>query len=112
MSPAREFIPAAAAPLFAALGDPLRLALLGRLRDGQDRTLVQLTDGTGLTRQGVRKHLRVLADAGLVSQGRAGRESRWRLRRAGLAHAQRALQRAARQWDDQAERLQAFVTTR
>lgn len=91
----REFIPAATAPLFAALGDPMRLALLGRLRDGHAQTLVQLTEGTGLTRQGVSKHLRVLAKAGLVSLRREGRESRYTFRPAGLAQAQRALQRAA-----------------
>jgi DNA-binding transcriptional ArsR family regulator len=113
MSPvAREFIPATAAPLFAALGDSTRLALLGRMRDGRTHTLVQLTEGTGLSRQGVSKHLRVLAEAGMVNCRRHGRESHYSFRPAGLAQAQRALQRAAQQWDAQAERLQAFLAQR
>jgi DNA-binding transcriptional ArsR family regulator len=45
----------------------------------------------------VSKHLRVLADAGLVNCKREGRESRYTVRPAGLAQAQRALQRATEQ---------------
>ena len=46
MSPrTAEFIPPAAAPVFAALGDPTRLSLLARLRDGRPRSIVELTEG-------------------------------------------------------------------
>jgi DNA-binding transcriptional ArsR family regulator len=70
-----ELIPPGAAPVFAALGDSTRLRLLSRLKDGRPRSIVQLTDGLGLTRQGVSKHLRILEQAGMVRSARIGRES-------------------------------------
>ncbi|SBT45883.1 ArsR/SmtB family transcription factor [Micromonospora narathiwatensis] len=60
--------------VFKALADPTRRALLDRLfvRDGQ--TLTELESGLAMTRFGVMKHLRLLADAGLVVTRRQGRE--------------------------------------
>jgi DNA-binding transcriptional ArsR family regulator len=107
-----ELIPAEAAPVFAALGDATRLSLLSRLRDGRPRSIVQLTDGLGLTRQGVSKHLRVLEEAGMVSSKRTGRESRFVFEPAGVAAARGYLERASRQWDRALARLQAFVEKR
>jgi DNA-binding transcriptional ArsR family regulator len=104
-----ELIPASAAPLFAALGDGTRLQLLSRLHDGRPRSLIQLTDGSGLTRQGVSKHLRVLERAGIVRNRRIGRERQFMLEPAGLERARRYLERASRQWDQAAARLQAFL---
>jgi DNA-binding transcriptional ArsR family regulator len=104
-----ELIPLDAAPVFAALGDATRLSLLSRLRDGRPRSVVQLTDGLGLTRQGVSKHLRVLEEAGMVSSKRTGRESRFVFEPAGVAAARGYLERASRQWDRALARLQAFV---
>lgn len=97
------------ASVFAALGDPTRLALLSRLADGPAQSVVELTRGTGLTRQGISKHLAVLEEAGVVSSTRVGRESRFAIQPAGLAEASRYLERASRQWDDAAARLRAFV---
>lgn len=113
MSPrTAEFIPPAAAPVFAALGDPTRLGLLARLRDGQPRSIVELTEGVGLTRQGVSKHLRVLEDAGMVRSKRVGRESRFVFEPDGLDQARAHLERASRQWDRTLARLKAFVEER
>jgi DNA-binding transcriptional ArsR family regulator len=107
-----ELIPPGAAPLFAALGDPVRLALIGRLGDGRPRSIVELTEGTGLTRQGISKHLGVLERAGLVDTGRLGRESRITLRPAGLDEARRHLERASAQWDGAVARLKALLEER
>jgi DNA-binding transcriptional ArsR family regulator len=104
-----EFIPAAAAPVFAALGDATRLSLLARLKDGRPRSIVELTDGLGLTRQGVSKHLRVLEDAGMVRRRRVGRESRFVFAPDGLAQVRAHLEHASRQWDRTLARLKAFV---
>ena len=104
-----ELIPAGAAPVFAALGDSTRLRLLSRLKDGRPQSIVQLTDGLGLTRQGVSKHLRVLEQAGMVRSERIGRESRFVFEPAGIAQARSHLERASRQWDLALSRLQAFV---
>ena len=61
-------------PVFRALADPTRRALLDELfvRDGQ--TLVALTARHEMTRIAVAKHLKILEDAGLVVTRRRGRE--------------------------------------
>ncbi|HBR98928.1 MAG TPA: transcriptional regulator [Gammaproteobacteria bacterium] len=100
-----ELIAAEAAPIFAALGDTTRLSLLSRLNDGQPRSVVQLTAGTGLTRQGVRKHLGVLEAVGLVMRERVGRESRFVYQPTGIETAKQHLERASAQWDNAIERL-------
>jgi DNA-binding transcriptional ArsR family regulator len=97
MSPAR---PSAApksgevgapAPIFAALGDPTRLGVVARLcRDGPT-SIARLTEGSTVTRQAIAKHLRVLAEAGLVRGHRSGRESLWELEPDRLEVAQRYL---------------------
>ena len=50
---------------FRVLGDPMRIKLLDRLRDGA-ATVSELTDATGGSQQNVSKHLRVLLAAGIV----------------------------------------------
>lgn len=51
--------------VFSALGDPIRRDIVARLADG-DATLTELAEPHAVTVQAVAKHLRVLADAGLV----------------------------------------------
>ncbi len=55
--------------VFAALADPTRRDIVARLAAG-DATLTELAEPYEVTVQAVSKHLRVLADAGLVSRGR------------------------------------------
>lgn len=98
-----------AASVFAALGDRTRLTLLSRLAEGRAQSVVELTQGTGLTRQGISKHLAVLEEAGVVASARVGRETRFAIRPAALAEAGRYLERASRQWDDAIGRLRRLV---
>src|SRR6202171_817857 len=65
------------APIFAALGDEPRLALVARLSSDGPLSITRLTAGSAVTRQAVTKHLNVLATAGLVSDVRRGRERIW-----------------------------------
>lgn len=104
-----KFIPAEAAPVFAALGDATRLFLLSQLIDGQAHSIVELTVGVGLTRQGVSKHLGVLEQAGMVTSERVGRESRYTIRPEGIRGARNYLDHAAKQWDEALARLKTFV---
>src|SRR2546428_3364954 len=60
------------APMFAALGDETRLALVARLSSEGPLSITRLTAGSAVTRQAVTKHLNVLAAAGLVSHPRHG----------------------------------------
>jgi DNA-binding transcriptional ArsR family regulator len=98
-----------AVPIFAALGDATRLHIVGVLCAGGAMSIAEVTAGTNITRQAIAKHLRVLADAGLVRDVKAGRERLWECERAQLEEARRSLQLIERQWDDALMRLKAFV---
>ena len=98
-----------AAPVFAALGDSTRLELVGRLLDGQPRSIAQLADGLDLTRQGITKHLRVLQRAGIVKSRSVGRESQFIYVREPIDHARSSLETVSAQWDDALTRLKTFV---
>ncbi len=99
--------------MFAALGDETRLALLQRLSDGGPASISILAETfRAMTRQGVTKHLNVLAAAGIIEGHRAGREHVWALNPARLAEARRRLELIARDWDDALVRLKAHVEQR
>jgi DNA-binding transcriptional ArsR family regulator len=87
------------APVFAALGDGTRLRLIAALCSGSALSIAQLTTGTKVTRQAVTKHLRVLADAGLVRDIKAGRERLWQLEPTQLEEARRSLERISQEWE-------------
>ena len=99
----------AAADVFAALGDPTRLALVDKLADGARRSIAQLSEDEPVTRQAISKHLRVLEDARLVRSERAGRENLYVLDPARIAEARSYIDDVARRWDEALGRLQAFV---
>jgi DNA-binding transcriptional ArsR family regulator len=62
--------------LFSALADPTRRGVLARLATG-DATVKELAEPYDMSVAAVSKHLKVLEDAGLISQGR---QSQWRPR--------------------------------
>lgn len=99
----------ASAPVFAALGDELRLRLVARLCNEGPLSITRLTEGAHVTRQAVTKHLHVLEDAGLVHGTRDGRENVWTLEPRRLEQARRHLDLISKQWDDALDRLKAFV---
>lgn len=101
--------PAAAAPVFAALGDETRLALVARLCSGGPQSIVRLTSGSDVTRQAITKHLDVLAGAGLVHDTWRGRERIWQLDTERLAEASRHLEQISKGWDEALDRLKKFV---
>jgi DNA-binding transcriptional ArsR family regulator len=55
--------------VFAALADPTRRDMVGRLSEG-DATVGQLAEPHQMSLQAIYKHLKVLEDAGLVSRPR------------------------------------------
>jgi DNA-binding transcriptional ArsR family regulator len=97
------------APVFAALGDARRLQLVARLCADGPLSITRLSEGAGVTRQAITKHLRALADAGLVRDNRRGRERIWELEPRRLERARRSLEQIADQWDVAIGRLKAFV---
>jgi DNA-binding transcriptional ArsR family regulator len=98
-----------AAPLFAALGDPVRLAMVARLCGHGPLATIELQRNAGVSRQAITKHLQVLEHAGLVSSGRVGRDRQWRMQADRLATARTHLDGISRQWDLRLARLKALV---
>ena len=103
---------AGAAVLFAALGDPTRLALLQRLSTGGPASISTLADNFQTSRQGVTKHLYVLAGAGILDGERRGREQVWAINPARLVEAQHHLDVIAHGWDKSLARLKAHLEGR
>jgi DNA-binding transcriptional ArsR family regulator len=99
----------ASARVFAALGDPTRLALVAQLCAEGPSSIVRLTSGTEITRQAVSKHLRALEAAGLARAERAGRERVWALRPERLEETRHYLNQISTQWDQALQRLRALV---
>ena len=64
--------------VFAALASPPRREVLRLLLDGP-RTVNDIASHFDMRRPSVSEHLRVLRDAGLVTERRAGRERRYQL---------------------------------
>ncbi len=99
----------ARASVFAALGDETRLSVLVRLSNGQPQSIARLTAGTDLSRQAVTKHLRVLANVGVVRSLRVGRESLFKLEPQPIEDVRDYLDQVSKQWDDALARLKAHV---
>jgi len=99
----------ALAGVFAALGDPTRLKLVAVLCAGGAFSIAQLTANTDISRQGVTKHLQVLADAGVVRDVKHGRERLWQLDPVQIEEAKRTLEVIGREWDVALGKLKAFA---
>jgi len=61
---------------FRVLGEPMRIRLLDRLRDGA-ATVQELQEATGASQQNVSKHLGLLLREGIVSRSREGNFARY-----------------------------------
>jgi DNA-binding transcriptional ArsR family regulator len=97
------------APVFAALGDQTRLALVAKLCSGQPRSISELTEGSKLSRQAITKHLRVLESAGIAHSVRAGRESLFHFDPRPIAGVKEYLEFVSEQWVQALSRLKSFV---
>lgn len=101
------------APIFRALGDPVRLEMVQRLvherNGGHVCTIADVSAGLGITRQGARKHLQVLVDAGLVVLQPKGRDVLVQLDPEILDRAKAFLARLEQQWDDRLAALKQLM---
>jgi len=100
---------AQAGPVFSALGDETRLALVARLCSRGPQSITRLTAGSDVTRQAITKHLDILAAAGLVDGVRRGRERIWALHTDRLDEARGYLENISKRWDSALGRLRKYV---
>src|SRR4051794_41957865 len=89
------------AGVFAALADPNRRAILASLAEHGPSTATDLAGRLSITRQGIAKHLALLADAGLVTSGSgSGRRGLYRHRSEPIKGAQSYPAALAPRWGD------------
>lgn len=94
--------------IFAALADPTRRAILARLARGE-ATVKELAAPFDMSGPAISKHLRVLENAGLISQGR---DAQWRPRRLEakpLKEVTEWAEKYRRFWDASYKRLDAYL---
>jgi DNA-binding transcriptional ArsR family regulator len=94
---------------FAALGDPVRRALVARLARG-DATVGELAEPFAMTQQAVSHHIGVLRRCGLVEQRREGTRRPCRLRIEHLAPLSTWIDDQRRAWDDRLTVLEQHLT--
>lgn len=99
------------APVFAALGDPTRLRLLERLGRTSGLSISALTADSGITRQAVTKHLRVLSRAGLVHDAPHGRERVYTADAAPLREVAAWIDEYRAHWEASFQRLDEYLQT-
>lgn len=94
--------------VFQAIADPTRRKLLHLLGDGE-LPVTALSDQFPMSRTAVSKHLRILAEAGLVKDRKVGRETRYRLDAEPLRELKRWLAYFEQYWDNKLAALKLYV---
>ena len=94
---------------FAALGDPIRRALVVRLARG-DATVGELAAPFDLTQQAISHHVGVLRRCGLVEQRRQGTSRPCRLQVDQLSQLSTWIDDQRRAWDDRLDVLEQHLT--
>ena len=89
---------------FAALADPTRRAILGRLSEGE-ATVNELARPFPITVQAVSKHLQVLERAGLIERRRTAQLRPSRIRGPALREAADWLHAYRRFWEEGFDRM-------
>ena len=95
--------------MFAALADTTRLSLVRRLSTEGPLSITRLSDGSGMTRQAITRHLQALNKVGLVRDTWEGRERVFSLDLKRLEIARQYLEDVSAHCDAAAARLKAFV---
>ena len=95
---------------FAALADPTRRAILGRLSRGE-ATVTELAEPFDMSLPAVSKHLKVLERAGLIERGREAQWRPCRLRAEPLKEVESWVEQYRRHWEESFDRLDAYLRT-
>jgi DNA-binding transcriptional ArsR family regulator len=97
--------------VFGAISHPARRRMLDLLVEA-DRSVNTIAGHFQMSRPAVSQHLRVLLDAGLVTERRHGRERRYHLVPERLGPVRDWIAHYERFWDDRLQRLQKQLTKR
>lgn len=95
--------------VYDAVADPTRRKLLQLLAGVEELPLYEITPHFEMGRTAVSKHLTILRDAGLVTDRKVGRETRFRLQAAPLREIQDWVAFYGKFWNDNVARLQQLL---
>ncbi len=95
--------------VFDAIADPTRRRLIRLLAETVEVPLHELTAQFSMGRTAVSKHLTILKEAGLVSDRKVGRETRYRLNAAPLREIQDWVSYYKKFWMENAEKLRLLL---
>ena len=95
--------------MFFAIADPTRRRLIDLLGALPGQPVHALAEPFAMTRPAISQHLRILRDAGLVSEHRVGRERRYQLRAAPLREVSDWVRQYDRFWQHRLSRLGAYL---
>jgi DNA-binding transcriptional ArsR family regulator len=93
---------------FAALADPTRRAILARLASGE-ATVNELAEPFGISQPAISRHLKVLEEAGLISQSRDAQRRPRKLEPKPLAEAAAWLENYRQFWETRFGQLDAVL---
>jgi DNA-binding transcriptional ArsR family regulator len=94
--------------VYQAIADPTRRRML-KLLSQKEMPVMEISGHFPISRTAVSKHLRVLADAGLVKESKVGRETRYRLNPQPLHEVKDWLQYFELFWENKLNALKLFV---
>ena len=98
-------------PIFNALADPTRRAILARLARGE-ANVGTLAEPFRISPPAISRHLKVLEDAALITNERQGKQRVCRLNRETLARAREWLDFNQRFWSGSLDRLDKHLKKR
>lgn len=90
---------------FSALADPVRRAILGRLKRGP-AMVGELAEPFDISLPAISRHLKVLAEAGLIARERRGQQRVCSLRIESLQSAEEWIERMRLFWSDRLDALE------
>lgn len=93
---------------FAAVADPTRRGILERLAR-RDASITELAFAFEMTLTGMKKHVRLLEDAGLVETAKVGRKRTCRLGKRRLADAAAWIERYEQVLNERLDSLEAYL---
>ncbi|MBX9454573.1 MAG: metalloregulator ArsR/SmtB family transcription factor [Rhizobium sp.] len=94
--------------VFAALGDPTRLAIIQRLAGGE-ASVQELAEPFAISGPAISRHLKVLEQAGLISRRREAQQRPCRLERKRFEDIQGWTRRMRQFWDESFERMDDYL---
>lgn len=100
--------PQASSDVFRAIADPTRRGILERLRSGP-APVNALASEFSQSRPAISRHLRILNEAGIVSEQRSGRERIYRIEPDALRQVDAWIGRYRAMWQDNLTNLKTYL---